>query len=82
MAPPKKNAQKKFNNSNSLYEHLKEEAKDEVTNQAIDTFSNATGINKETILSYILNQDSVTYLLGGVSFLAAPLGSSSSSTSS
>lgn len=68
---PKKKVQK----SNSSHEDINEDMKD----QLFETFSSYTGINKETVVSYILNQDSVTYLLGGVSFLAAPLGKSSDS---
>jgi len=78
MAPPLKKKVQKQGNNNSFYENAKEEAK----NKAVEAFSTATGVNKDTILYYILNQDSVTYLLGGVSFLAAPLGPTSSSSSS
>lgn len=48
--------------------------------EALSALSSVTGLATETIMSYILNQDSFTYLLGGVSFLAAPSASSSDSS--
>lgn len=57
---PKKSAKK---------DHKKTDLIEDVSEITFDIISKITGFSKETVINYILNQDSVSYLLGGKQFI-------------